>query len=105
MERGRPAKRTEPNKGSGSKLKRSQSSVKRAYETLPLGMVAAEANEKLSLDDIAKLQKQALGQVQKFEVLHVKDVEKLSKVCDFVCKVINVRFIVDFLRTLGTPWS
>ncbi len=86
MERGRPTKRTEPVKRSTSKLKRSQSSVKRAYETLPLGMIAAEANEKLSQHDITKLQKQAIGQVEKFEVLNVKDVECLSKVsCNELC--------------------
>ncbi|KAG5948649.1 hypothetical protein E4U53_006224 [Claviceps sorghi] len=52
---------------------------RRAFEELPKGWQPAEASRKLSASDLLALQKQALEQAERFEVLQVQDVDALSK--------------------------
>jgi len=82
MERGRPRKRAETvgcasMKRSGSK--RSKSSERRAFEVLPKGWKAVDAVNTLSPQEISVLQKQALQQAGRFEVLRKEDVDSLSR--------------------------
>jgi hypothetical protein len=88
MERGRPRKRSEivgiaPLKRTGSK--RSKSSERRAFEQLPKGWKASEAVNMLSPPEVAALQKQALQQAARFEVLRKEDVDNLSRVRILEC--------------------
>lgn len=83
MERGRPRKRSETSttttlKRTGSK--RSKSSERRAFEQLPKGWKASDALNVLSPQEVASLQKQALQQAARFEVLRQEDVDSLSRV-------------------------
>jgi hypothetical protein len=59
--------------------KRSMSCERKAFEELPSGWKPAEAAQKLSVSDMVTLQRQALGQAERFEVLKTDDVEALSK--------------------------
>lgn len=77
MERGRPRKRTDILKRSGSK--RSKSAERRAFEQLPKGWKASEATNVLSQLEVAALSKQALQQAARFEVLRKDDVDSLSR--------------------------
>lgn len=83
MDRGRPKKRTE---GSPITLKRSLSKQRaqqveqKAFETLPEGIKASDAQQRWSQEAIDALKKQAMGQAAKFEVLGMKVVESLSRV-------------------------
>ncbi|KAI1400067.1 hypothetical protein F4819DRAFT_497591 [Hypoxylon fuscum] len=92
MDRGRPRKRSDGTPiGSGfggvvvgaghkrSASKRSLSAERRAFETLPQGWKSSEAITNLELNEVVYLQKQALGQALRFEVLKKDDVESLSK--------------------------
>lgn len=84
MERGRPRKRSESTgaatlKRTGSKS--SKSSERLAFEQLPRGWKASDAVNMLSPPEVASLQKQALQQAARFEVLRKEDVESLSRVC------------------------
>lgn len=84
MERGRPRKRSD-GASVGTPLgrstsKRSKSADRRAFETLPQGWKPAEALLTLEQSEAAYIQKQALGQALRFEVLKREDVEALSKV-------------------------
>lgn len=86
MERGRPRKRSEAScaghhKRSGSK--QSNSTDKRAFEQLPKGWKASDAVNILSPHEVTVLQKQALQQAARFEVLRKDDVDSLSRVCIF----------------------
>lgn len=83
MERGRPRKRAD-----GSTLgvilprtasKRSKSAERRAFESLPQGWKPNEASKMMDADEVSYLQKQALGQAMRFEVLKKEQVESLSK--------------------------
>jgi hypothetical protein len=65
-------------KRSGSK--RSKSSEKQAFEQLPRGWKAIDAVNMLSPPAVAALQKQALQQASRFEVLRKEDVDSLSRV-------------------------
>jgi hypothetical protein len=78
MERGRPRKRTDILKRSGSK--RSKSAERRAFEQLPKGWKASDAANMLSHQEVASLSKQALQQAARFEVLRKDDVDSLSRV-------------------------
>jgi len=83
MDRGRPKKRTE---GSPITLKRTTDkrtllAEQKAFETLPEGIKATDAQQKWNAEEIQALKKQAVGQAAKFEVLGMKDVESLSRVC------------------------
>jgi hypothetical protein len=83
MERGRPRKRSET---SGAVLvkrtasKRSNSAERRAFEHLPKGWKASDALNMLDPSEAAVLQKQAMEQASRFEVLRKDDVDKLSRV-------------------------
>ncbi|KAK1760527.1 Up-regulated during septation-domain-containing protein [Echria macrotheca] len=82
MERGRPRKRNDSNGGSILKRagsKRSKSAERRAFEQLPKGWKASEAVSMLSQSEVAALQKQALQQASRFEVLRKDDVDNLSR--------------------------
>lgn len=79
MDRGRPKKRMD-----GSPIKRKPSirstEEQKAFETLPQGFKATEANASLPSDEIEILRKQAISQASRFEVLNSKDVDILSRV-------------------------
>ncbi|KAI0006541.1 hypothetical protein F4779DRAFT_557371 [Xylariaceae sp. FL0662B] len=83
MERGRPRKRSDgtaigcTHKRTASK--RSISDDRRAFETLPQGWKPSEAVNNLDQIDVMYLQRQALGQASRFEVLRKDDVDNLSK--------------------------
>lgn len=84
MDRGRPRKRAEVRNNNGPLLKsnetkRTMSCERRAFEELPKGWKPSEAIHKLNANDVMALQKQALGQAERFEVLKVEDVDALSK--------------------------
>lgn len=84
MERGRPRKRSD-GAITGTPLgrtssKRSKSADRRAFETLPQGWKPAEATSMMEQNEASYIQKQALGQALRFEVLKKEDVEGLSKV-------------------------
>ncbi|KAG5926295.1 hypothetical protein E4U42_003442 [Claviceps africana] len=59
--------------------KREISLERRAFEELPKGWKPAEASCKHSASDLFALQKQALEQAERFEVLRIDDVDALSK--------------------------
>ena len=84
MERGRPRKRTDGTligtKHKRTESKRSLSAERRAFETLPQGFRPQDALMKLDHAETVHLQKQALGQAARFEVLRREDVDNLSKV-------------------------
>ncbi|RYC61944.1 hypothetical protein CHU98_g4277 [Xylaria longipes] len=83
MERGRPRKRIDGTPiGSTHKRaesKRSLSTDRRAFEALPQGYRPKDAVNNLNQTEIGHLQKQALGQAMRFEVLRKEDVDNLSK--------------------------
>lgn len=86
MDRGRPRKRSDVRNNNGPLLKRaeskrSKSTERRAFEQLPKGYKPAVAAANMESSELAKLQKQAFGQVERFEILKAEDVELLSKVC------------------------
>lgn len=83
MERGRPRKRCDIVPGGivvgRSISKRSRSADRRAFETLPQGWKSSEAPGVLPISEAVALQKQALQQAARFEVLRKEDVEALSR--------------------------
>ncbi|OIW28511.1 hypothetical protein CONLIGDRAFT_661891 [Coniochaeta ligniaria NRRL 30616] len=81
MERGRPRKRSEkmvaaPLKRTGSK--RSKSAERRAFEQLPKGWKASDAIKMMDQSEADVVQRQALQQAARFEVLRKEDVDNLS---------------------------
>lgn len=84
MERGRPRKRCDIVPGGivvgRSISKRSRSADRRAFENLPQGWKSVEAPHTLPHNEAVALQKQALQQAARFEVLRKEDVEALSRV-------------------------
>ncbi|KAI0453461.1 hypothetical protein F5B21DRAFT_479396 [Xylaria acuta] len=83
MERGRPRKRIDGTPiGATHKRgesKRSLSADRRAFETLPQGYRPKDAIKNLDQAEIGHLQRQALGQAVRFEILRKEDVDNLSK--------------------------
>ena len=95
MDRGRPRKRIDVRNNNGTVLrgpdgsivsfgntsnpKRTKSAERRAFEELPKGWLPSQAVDSLGAINAAKIQKQALGQAERFEVLKIEDVEALSK--------------------------
>lgn len=81
MDRGRPRKRRN---GEGSRRgktwRKNRSPEGMGDDPLPTGFKVAEAPHRFGDEDTARLYQQALGQVARFEVIGVKDVESLSKV-------------------------
>jgi len=80
MERGRPRRRGDLLGLKRSPSKRSKSAERRAFETLPKGWKTSEASSALCDLELASLQKQAMQQASRFEVLRKDDVDGLSKV-------------------------
>lgn len=85
MERGRPRKRSDhsavgaPLKRMDSNSKRTKSAEQKIFEELPTGCKPSEAPAVLAQSELAALQKQAFGQVSRFEVLRLEEVDALSK--------------------------
>ena len=83
MERGRPRKRTDhssigaPTKRGESK--RTKSTDQKIFEELPTGCKPSDAPAVLAQSELLALQKQAFGQVSRFEVLRLEEVDALSK--------------------------
>lgn len=83
MERGRPRKRSDqaaigvPPKRHESR--RNKSIDQKTFEELPVGHRPSEAASAISPSELMALQKQAFGQVSRFEVLRLDQVEALSK--------------------------
>ncbi|RYP72894.1 hypothetical protein DL771_003932 [Monosporascus sp. 5C6A] len=75
MDCGRSRRRCDGSSGS----KRSMSAERRAFETLPQGWKSSEAVSKMDQAEIGYLQRQAMGQASRFEVLRKEDVDDLSK--------------------------
>jgi streptomycin 6-kinase len=83
MDRGRPRKRSETAGAVVVKRtlsKRSRSAERRAFEHLPKGWKASDAVNMLDPSEAVALQKQAMEQASRFEVLRKDDVDKLSRV-------------------------
>lgn len=78
MDRGRPRKRNDGLKRSGSKT--SKSAERRAFETLPKGWKVTDAAQMLEQAERAALHKQAMQQAARFEVMRKEDVDSLSRV-------------------------
>ncbi|KAI9804774.1 MAG: hypothetical protein M1825_001142 [Sarcosagium campestre] len=80
MERGRPPKRSDTNQLTPAGLKQSvQVPEGLAFRSLPSGIPAVDATVQMASSEIHTLQKQALSQASKFQVLTVNDVESLSR--------------------------
>ena len=82
IHRGRPSKRRADTNPSSMKqpFKRSPSlEEQEAFATLPAGIKITDASSALSPTEFDGLRKQAIGQAQRFEVLHSKDVDALSR--------------------------
>lgn len=77
MDRGRPKKRSEGSKG--TEVKKSRSAERRAFETLPKGWKVPDAVKMLSPSETTALNKQALAQADRFEILRKCDVDRLSR--------------------------
>ncbi|KAL1858624.1 hypothetical protein Plec18170_002826 [Paecilomyces lecythidis] len=77
MERGRPPTKNGFVERTNSKRQPSEDS--RVPPTLPLGVAPPEALRVLSSKEVERLQEQARGQAQKFEVLKYNDVKSLSQ--------------------------
>lgn len=78
MDRGRPTKRRSHSKD--RTIKELPSAEYVASKPLPSGVIPSEAASHFSIADLEKLQDQARGQAQKFEVLKYRDVKALSQV-------------------------
>lgn len=80
MDRGRPKKKGEIGlKRTGSK--RDKSAERRAFEHLPKGWKASDAVQMLEASETAALNRQAIQQAERFEILRKTDVDSLSRVC------------------------
>jgi hypothetical protein len=84
MDRGRPRKRSDPRNNhtvhSKNDSKPPKSAERKAFEELPKGWKPSEVVEHMSSQDMTTLRKQAISQVERFEILRPEDVESLSKV-------------------------
>lgn len=81
MDRGRPKKKGEIGlKRTGSK--RDKSAERRAFEHLPKGWKATDAVQMLDASETAALNRQAVQQAERFEILRKADVDSLSRVSD-----------------------
>ncbi|KAL1984972.1 hypothetical protein VTN96DRAFT_8528 [Rasamsonia emersonii] len=77
MDRGRPTKRRNPSKD--RTIKELPSAEYIAAKPLPSGVIPSEAASVFSIADLERLQDQARGQAEKFEVLKYRDVKALSQ--------------------------
>lgn len=81
MDRGRPKKKGEIGlKRTASK--RDKSAERRAFEHLPKGWKATDAVQMLDASETAALNRQAVQQAERFEILRKADVDSLSRVSD-----------------------
>lgn len=99
MERGRPRKRSEkvgaaPLKRTGSK--RSKSAERRAFEQLPKGWKVPDAIKMMDQAEAAVVQKQALQQAARFEVLRKEDVDNLSQVRGVTPLHMGLVHVIDY---------
>lgn len=79
MDRGRPRKKGETGlKRTASK--RDKSAERRAFEHLPKGWKATDAVQMLDASETAALNRQAIQQAERFEILRKTDVDSLSRV-------------------------
>lgn len=79
MDRGRPRKKGETGlKRTGSK--RDKSAERRAFEHLPKGWKATDAVQMLDACETMALNRQAIQQAERFEILRKTDVDSLSRV-------------------------
>ncbi|KAI9796591.1 MAG: hypothetical protein M1835_003581 [Candelina submexicana] len=81
LNRGRTSMRPDgtSNHQASNASRRSPSAGERAFETLPVGLRPAEAISRLPKQEVEALQRQAIGQVDRYDVLSAKDVQSLSK--------------------------
>lgn len=79
MDRGRPKKKSDSVLKRTSS-KKSKSAERRAFETLPKGWKASDAVQMLDASETIALNKQALQQAERFEILRKADVGSLSRV-------------------------
>lgn len=79
MDRGRPKKKTEngPRRTGSTKCK---SAERRAFESLPKGWKVVDAVQMLDTSETIALNKQAMQQAGRFEILRKVDVDSLSRV-------------------------
>lgn len=95
MDRGRPKKKSDGSKG--SEAKKNMSAERRAFESLPKGWKATDAVRMLASPETIALNKQALAQAERFEVLRKCDVDRLSRVSNYPSKKIVGRTHTDGL--------
>lgn len=62
-------------------IEQTKTAEQKAFEELPRGLTHVEAAEKMTNEEVYRLRKHALGQIERFEVLKLGDVDALSKVC------------------------
>ncbi|PSR99035.1 Up-regulated during septation-domain-containing protein, partial [Coniella lustricola] len=78
MDRGRPRKKSDTSLKQAASLA-SKGTERRAFEQLPKGWRMADAVQMLDLTEISALHRQALQQLERFEVLKKTDVDSLSR--------------------------
>ncbi|KAB8294820.1 hypothetical protein EYC80_006781 [Monilinia laxa] len=82
MDRGRSKKRADGSHINGTSSRRTQVPTleeQLAFDRLPQGVRVAQASSKLTQGEMETLRYQAIGQVNRFEVLNSKDVDELSR--------------------------
>lgn len=85
MDRGRPKKKSDggPRRTGSTKCK---SAERRAFENLPKGWKVADAVQMLDTSETIALNKQAMQQAGRFEILRKVDVDSLSRVSFDACR-------------------
>ncbi|KAG9247973.1 Up-regulated during septation-domain-containing protein [Calycina marina] len=82
MDRGRPKNRPEMsylNRKPSMRMGTSPFDDQKAFETLPEGVRAKDANSKMTSHELEVIRKQAMGQASRFEILASRDVDELSR--------------------------
>lgn len=92
-----------PLKRTGSK--RSKSAERRAFEQLPKGWKVPDAIKMMDQSEAAVVQKQALQQAARFEVLRKEDVDNLSQVRGVTPLHMGLVHVIDYLFFTGTSTS
>lgn len=80
MDRGRPRKKGDMGGLKRTNSKRDKSAERRAFERLPKGWKATDAVQMLDASEATALNRQAIQQAERFEVLRKTDVDSLSRV-------------------------
>lgn len=86
MDRGRPKKRAPAGIqrkpiNETTQVRRELTDEEKAFATLPTGFRAIDADSNFDSQEMEALRRQAIGQAAKFDVLSVRDVDVLSRVC------------------------